>query len=45
MQPAGGLWASLGEQKHGINYGKLEGEPELQNLIQMYNNIVAVMAF
>lgn len=32
MQPPQGLWASSGEKQHGINYGKLEGEPELPNV-------------
>lgn len=36
MQPAGGLWASSEEQKHGIKDRKLEGELELQNTTQMY---------
>lgn len=40
MQPAGGLWASSGEQNHGITYRKLEEEPELPDAIPVYKDLV-----
>jgi len=44
MQSDGRLWASSGEQRNGIQHGRLEGGPELRNAIQMYK-VSAAMFF